>query len=215
MKFIPIILAALVIAGCQQSVEKPNNKPKSSQSPVSPAALVMDVSTPDRALKSYWQSKDAVRRAEYEFVTVTIIPELQKLRGKVGLDPKKVMTSDVLSAHQEFDNSEQRSFQEFSREILDIKQDTESRATAIVKVRNATPIPEGAVISDSDKKRRDEGEKLKYVLEKGAEGWKVAQVYKYDELGGRVDGSKDPWKKVFSAPSGNKSADEYVNEYMN
>lgn len=211
MKFVPTVLAALLIAGCQQSQDAGSPEAAGSHTLSAVAAMPIDVSTPDRALKSYWQAKDARRKVEFDWIA-SQIPELQKLYGKIGFDASKLMTGDVLSSHQERYKPGRDQFAEYSREIVDIKLDTESRATAVVKVRNSTRIPEGIVFSDSDKKRREEGDRLKYILEKESDGWKVAQVVKFSEV--NVILKKDPWENVFK-PTERGSANVYVNTYVN
>jgi len=214
MKFVTIAFAALLIAGCNQSQDaapaKAPASPKSSALPI----VAIDVSTPDRTLKSYWLTKDSFRKTHFDWVAAQL-PELQKLNNKIGFDIRKLMASDVLSFHQERVKPKQGQFEEYSREIVDIKQDTESRATAVVKIRNSTPISEGAVVSDSDKKQREKGESLKYVLEKEADGWKVAQVYKFDEFYAKYGEDKDPWRKVFTVPTELGSANAHVSEFEN
>lgn len=212
MKYIPAVLATLLIAGCQQSHDASTAKTAVSPPSLPTSALVIDVSTPDRALKSYWQAKDAYRKAEFDW-SAAQVPEVQKLKSKIGYDAAKLMAGDVLSAHQEMDKPGRSQFEEFSREIVDIKQDTESRATAMVRVKNSTPVPDGVVVSDSDKKQREEGEQLKYILEKDSGGWKIAQVYQYSKT--NIILHQEPWQKVFSAPTARGYANVYVNQFLN
>ncbi len=54
---------------------------------------------------------------------------------------------------------------------------------------------------------------MKYILEKESDGWKVAQVYQYSEV--NIFLKKEPWEKVFSAPSERQSANIYVNQFEN
>jgi hypothetical protein len=210
MKSVTIAFAALLITGCNQSQDAATSKVSASPKSTAPPTVAIDVSTPDRALKSYWLAKDAFRKAKF-VRDVAQLPELQKLKSEIGLDTRKLMTSDVFSAHQEGTGQ----FSEYNREIVDIKQDTESRATAMVKIRNSTPISEGAIVSDSDKKLREKGENLKYVLEKEADGWKVAQVYKFDEFFATYGDDKNPWRKVFMAPTERVIANVYVYDFEN
>lgn len=212
MKLYQIALLALSIAGCSQNQDSATAKaPTPSEVP----KLVVDASTPDRALKSYWQVKDAVRKLGHDW-NVTAISDFQRLKSKARIDNKKLMTSDVLAAHQEYDRPAQvqLKFIDYSREILEIKQDTESRATALVKVRNSTPISAAISLSDSDKKQRAEGEKFRYVLEKEEDGWKVAQVYKYVTYRSSLNGN-EPWEKVFSPPTESSFGGVYIFEEHN
>jgi hypothetical protein len=123
------------------------------------------------------------------------------------------VAGDVFSYHQDVHKQRQSTFEEYSREIVDITLDTESRATADVKVRNSTPVAVGNVVTDSDKKRLEDGERFKYVLEKESDGWKVAQVYQFSDT--NILLKRDSWNKVFSAPTGRSSANVWVNQFVN
>jgi hypothetical protein len=213
MNFVTTVLACLLIVGCQ-----PSHQPagaKKSGSPVAPI-LVVDTSTPDRALKSYWQARDVIQKITAD-MNAAHYAQIQTVVNKIGFDAKKLMTGDVLSTEQEIDKLRHGSLWEekYSREILDIRLDTGSRATALVKIRNSTPIPVGIVVSDEDKRRREEGERFKYILEREADGWKVAQVYLFDKYSVRDDG-KDPWRNVYSTlTDGGITNYSMVNEFSN
>jgi hypothetical protein len=180
-----------------------------------PPRLALDISTPDRALKSYWMAKDSLRLAEFKFGKEEG-KKYEELKVQLGYDPREVMTGETLAFVQGVASAPPTPMYEYSRDIVDIKQDTESRATAIARIKNSTPIPAGGVASESDQKRRENGEKFKYVLEKDSKGWTVAQVYKDDEYHAKYGGGKgDPWKKVFSAPDGTRDVPSLVLEYEN
>lgn len=49
--------------------------------------------------------------------------------------------------------------------------------------------------SEEDKRRREEGVKVKYVLEKTPDGWKLAAVYKWDYV---LDGDRYGWRKEYA-----------------
>lgn len=210
MKFTIIVISAFLIAGCGVNQDAASVKPPvaAAATPVAapsaattPAALALDTSTPDRALKSYWRAKDALRQAEAEW-SHERYAGLKKITDALGIDNKKLMTGETLAKHESLKARELR-IEQFNRDIVDIKQDTESRATAMVSIKNSTPLPAGAVISDSDKKTRDKGITLRYVLEKEADGWKVAQVYEYVEY-------RRVWEKVFPTPTRDDYAPIYV-----
>lgn len=202
----------VLLGGCSNERVGSGNKSAGTEG-AQPASVqtmppAIDVTTPDRALKSYWQTKDARRKIEFDWRNAQN-PEREKLYGKIGFDARKLMTGDVLSVHQAIYKRSQ--FVEYSRELVDVKLDTESRATAMVKVRNSTPIPEGMVVFDSDKKLREEGDRFKYVLEKESDGWKVAQVIKFSKF--NIILKKDPWENVFE-PTVRERFNTYDNVYV-
>lgn len=78
-----------------------------------------------------------------------------------------------------------------SRDIAEVKVESETRAVVLAKIKPATPIPVGAVLTAEQSKRREEGARYKYVLEKVGVEWKVAQIYQFWDFG------DDPWKPIF------------------
>lgn len=207
MKFLLLMIAALIISGCQPGQDGQSAKQIFSQTAAKSRPSVIDISTPDKALKSYWQMKDFLRKADSDW-RMAQDSEFIKARAEFNSDARKLMTGDVLSDYLE-DEIKNWQLKQYDREIVDLKQDTESRATVIAKIRNSTPVPEGAIVTDSDLKKRKEGKKFKYVLEKEADGWRVSQVYEYDEFRIRYEG-KDPWKKIFQTEKSQRSINTWV-----
>lgn len=213
MKFSAIALFAIIISGCQPSTEVLTNKATKLEPQVSNAVTIpslnIDITTPDRALKSYWQGKDAVSKFHKDW-QANHIKEINDSKQKIGFDPKTLMTSDVLASQIERDKPNNFQHTEYSREILDIKQDTESHATVLVKIRNITPAPEGVTISVSDQASREEGKKLKYILEKETDGWKLAQIYTLDKY---IDNGQ--WRQLLKADTFKSSVQTFIVEFEN
>ena len=80
----------------------------------------------------------------------------------------------------------------YSRDIQEVKAESETRAVVFATIKNVTPIPQGAEPDESDKKYRADGFRFKYVLEKTSDGWKIAQVFKYRDYM-----RSDPWESVY------------------
>src|SRR4051812_3168409 len=100
VKFLFIWVGAPLLIGCQPD-EKPPAHPPVPQAP--PSVLIsVDVSTPDRALKSYWLSKDALRRAQSDW-SASHATEFQKLGSKIGYDAPKIMTGEAFRSQQNKD----------------------------------------------------------------------------------------------------------------
>lgn len=210
MRFAALALLGFVVAGCQPSLGTSGSAEGRPPVVAELPSLTIDTSTPEKALKSYWEAKDGLRRA-YETIRAARVSEEEALAARIGFDPRKFMTGERLANQL---HKKPSVFTEYGREILEVKQDTDSRVTFIVRVRNITPAPEGAVVTDSDMKRREEGEKLRYLLEKEDGAWKVSQVFEYDEFVQRYEG-REPWRKVFAPPAVDKKVEVYVISYMN
>jgi hypothetical protein len=128
-KQVLLIVSLLFVAVCS----KTPGIPKSTK----PTAPAIDLSTPDRALKSYWAQKDwlqAVARLELEPV--------MKRNTLLYRDNMPTVTMGEVSEY--FSTASVQEDERFHREIISVKQETDSRAIVLAKITNITPIPSGA-----------------------------------------------------------------------
>ena len=96
----------------------------------------------------------------------SIVEQERTLLGGDALEYARRLREKPLTAHSQ------------SYEIVEVKQETESRATIVAKLRNTTPIDSGTVVDQSDRKRRRDGETVRYVVERDSTGWRLVQAYK-------------------------------------
>ena len=132
--------------------------------------VVVDASTPDKALKSYWKLRDAQNSNFQKFTNDSHVKKLlNEIYGSYG---------DIvvpLIAKQKLELLESP-VETFSREIKKIVFESETKAVINAEVRNVTPIAEMAYLSVNDMAKRNNGNEYKYVLEKAGEAWKVSEV---------------------------------------
>lgn len=134
--------------------------------------VAIDASTPDRALKSYWAVRDAVRSRKREIFDRAALPAMVAAEEVM----ESVATGDLRDA---FAEKAARKFN-FARDITDVKVESESRAVILAVIRNTTPVPAGASMTRFDEERRRDGQRYKYVLEKAVAGWKVAEIWEWE-----------------------------------
>lgn len=165
------ILVALVvftfIAGCST---KENSPTKS----VVPPMPVVDISTPDKALKSYWEARDwlsarTTERDSREWAD----------QAEAGGQLIAKVTGGTVAAN--FSRRDLFPVERFDRSIDEVKVETESRAVALATVKNVTPIQVGAEPSKFETEWREQGAKVKYVLEKGPAGWQVSEIFEWNK----------------------------------
>ena len=98
----------------------------------------------------------------------------------------KKLTTDLVLAH--FQPSAGKCEQDsYSREITEVKTESETRALVFAKYKNISQIPKGSVPTERDEKIRSEGYQLKYVLEKEVDGWKISKIYQESYLSKLMD----------------------------
>ena len=168
------LIAASVVAGCSRT---------NSQSDL--PAPKFDISTADRALKTYWALRDwtrqrardrgaapeAVRKLQYEEAQMNRV-----LTGSLASDPKNIASAAI-------------QIELFSREIIEVTNQTASRAIIIANIKNVTPVPPDMQPEPFQLEERKNGKLLKYVLEKVDDGWRVARIYVTDDQEGWRDSS--------------------------
>jgi hypothetical protein len=93
--------------------------------------------------------------------------------------------------------------QTFRREIITVKQETDTRAVVEARLYNTTPLPAGIEMDTYDTKRRRDGIPVRYILEKDAQGWKIVQAKTT-----LLDDGEGEWKNYFTP--GRKFVPTYV-----
>jgi len=158
------------VAGASAASAASTSSAPESQTVSDPPELVVDTRSPDMALKSWWKVLDLREAEQTDQCRLAYAEHKFKYRQHVA----QVATGEIRAylekpAHCTLDV--------FRREIQEVKAESETRAVVFVKIMNATPIPEGAVMDDYSKKQRETGARYKYIVEKTAEGWRIAEIY--------------------------------------
>lgn len=175
------VCAALAAAACSQAPNGQNGAAAQSATAAAIAPIKIDNSTPDRALKTLWAMQDAELKARCELMSQLYADKTPEGRKRYRLilgygDRTGLVTGNV---QKEFDYLEPCDgvTPTLTREINEIKTETESRAVAFVTVKNITPIPSGAPDDKWAAERREKGDQYKIVLTKIDGGWLVEAVY--------------------------------------
>ncbi len=178
-----LAVALPLIVACDKAREV-NSPPKAK-----PAMVQTDVSTPDKAIKSYWAVRDSVRVGHEEV-----------FRRSIGAysDAESQMSSVTDGVLSKAFASNPPTSQTFGRDILDLKVESESRAIVIAVIKNTSPVPPGAELSKFDEERRRDGERYRYVLEKSGSNWRVSEIWEWEtyprpDWKKRLPGDGKPW----------------------
>lgn len=154
----PAALAALMLAACG---------PAATPSPVAvPSAPAKDMTTPDRALRSYWAAQDAFDALEEAAIKAR--------RAKAaGLLPQ-YLTGEAAAHFRKFDTAPRETMQ---RDIVEVKTETASRATIVATIKNTTPIPAGSAPAQYLLDAKEKGDRYRYIMETEGGEWRVAQIW--------------------------------------
>ncbi|HEY4303020.1 MAG TPA: hypothetical protein VGM82_01030 [Gemmatimonadaceae bacterium] len=132
----------------------------------------IDVSTADRALKTRWALQDSAQSYSLRARQAT---ENDANAVAIHDSTARVLTGE---ARRDLDRPAFMSgLQTFAREILEVKNESESRAVILARIRNATPFTASAPLASYEQKSRDDGETYRYIFERDSTGWKLSQVY--------------------------------------
>jgi predicted outer membrane protein len=143
-----------------------------------PTQTSTDLSTPRAALMAHWANRDAY---------AVLLPQLAKgLRAaekqataESGI--KTLLTGDALRAQEAIERSEPDQVVHYDRNILDEHKMPDGSVMITVKITNISPLPAGVSLSADEAKTRAEGVRLKYQLISSPAGWRISQVYEYQD----------------------------------
>lgn len=171
-----IAFPVFLLLACSPETPKGSTIVSKSSSVSIPERPKVDLTTPDRALKSYWQQREWARGVD-EHLDIEF-KKAHANRPEYATVIASVATGDVLADAKRTLSPRAR----YERDIDSIKQETDSRAVALVRIRNTTVVPEGAKATAREFRRRETGTMFRYVLEKEGADWKVAEVWRNDDI---------------------------------
>ncbi|HLM69199.1 MAG TPA: hypothetical protein VK358_16795 [Longimicrobium sp.] len=139
--------------------------------PLPDSAFALDLSTPDRALRTYWHIRSMADTIGQPVDTAAVrFQNWQRADSVLA----RVYGGDALAEYRRVREPAKR--QRYSREILAVEPESDTRATVLARIRNVTPVPPGAVADAYAARRRAEGDVYRYVFERDSAGWKLVQV---------------------------------------
>lgn len=172
-----IAAACTSLTGCIKDDTQQKSEPIAVEAAHKEASFeappVIDNTSPDKALKSYWSVVDWKKRLAAEKHKET----LQSKQFKLSDETYAMVVTPEVSGNRKIYPVET-----FDREIIEAKVETDTRAVINAVIRNSTPIPDGADVTAYDRKRREQGNRFRYVLERSQDGWKVAEIWEFDQF---------------------------------
>jgi hypothetical protein len=165
--------AAVLACGGGGEVRKADSAAPAAgrDTPLPDSAFAVDLSTPDRALRTYWRIR-SMSDTIGQPVDTTAVRYRNWQRADTVL--ARVYGGDALAEYTRTRQPAQR--HRYTREILAVEPESETRATVLARIRNVTPVPPGAVADEYAARRRAEGDVYRYVFERDSAGWKLVQV---------------------------------------
>lgn len=147
-------------------------------SPASPADAppplpATDLSSPEKALRSYWALKtweDEVFQEQRRLRAASFAAALPHIQ--------KVTTG---TARQYFSNLRDAPRDVLDRHIDGISREKDGRVVVFVTIRNVTPIPADAEATEAKRQKRERGQKFRYVLVAEGNDWKIAEAWTYGD----------------------------------
>jgi hypothetical protein len=185
MKTYWLLVVALSVVACSQQPSEAPAVPATDAAPIAETAKpeplpTIDMRSPDSLVKSYWARQDWLAKNQKLLGIRLDIGDEMRAYMQQGID----MSAGELRAKAEKEYAElDRLFIDesapavYQRDIIEVKNESETRAVVVTKLRNITPMP-----SDIDlgiwKDDREYGLDVNYVVEKTAEGWRLSQAWK-------------------------------------
>lgn len=178
-----LLAPILLLAACSDRAAPPGTTDRAAQAP---AAIDLSLSSPDQAVKTWWKIRD-VAEVDDQNRCLRQVSELSE--RKSFKYAKSVSTSAALASLEPETYVCDRAT--YSRDIVEVKVESETRAVVLARIKPSTPIPPGVVLTTDQSKDREKGEQYKYVFEKIGSEWKLAQMYRLASYG------DNPWEPIF------------------
>ncbi len=192
-KYAALIAALFVLSACTDNESTPWSRLESAAP--KPKAVT---NTPDAAVKSWWQARDA--RQSFDSVVCAETRELYRPTDQTLLS---LANNRITAAIADPDMCLPTTY---AREITKVDIQSDTRALVQAQVYNSTPPSNGYILDPDEKKKKERGIRLQYLLERSDthQPWKISQIYSADRYCFQpvVDG----WCPVHEDPAGNANA---------
>ncbi len=190
------VMSLSLLNGCNQdtaksavSVKEAVVSPKvESAGKLPEPAVQVDLSSPDRAIKTLFAMQDRASVVEHNR---QVEEQANAEKNRKTLESTLVLFDGLAKRYLEAEVTPAKPILEtVAREILKVETETETRAIVLVSATNTTPLPPGEVLDEYDKKWRTEGFKYRYIMTKAADGWKIEDL---QEWGYSIKKSREEW----------------------
>lgn len=223
------VLLALIImagAGCSSPSDSDRTQSSSEQSvaesePQDDPMPALDLRSPDSVVKSHW----AIRDWGAKHPQLLLEGYTQSKRSQHYVETLLALgtgeyLSDMQSEYEQLKEwgkvPEDLEVPVIQRDIIEVVNESETRAVVHAKIINVTPIPSGRTLPEWNEEQREYGTDVRYVVEKTDAGWRLAQAWKRNksdiELAKLTDAKTDGWQRVWVAKVP-KGADDGPSDY--
>ena len=135
--------------------------------------VVVDLSSPDRALKTFFAFQDRNFVASFN-------QNLKMIAGQkraAHLDGAKILFDGPAKRYiDQIFATDTLILEKYERDINKIETESETRAVVLINIKNITPLLPGSVLDQYETKWRGEGFNYRYIMTKTSEGWKISDV---------------------------------------
>jgi hypothetical protein len=187
-RFIVVAWCMLLVAcgqGAREQIAAEPAAPPQLSSEAEPLPE-LDAQSPDAVIRSYWALQDWAPKNYPKELRLHIGPTLQKyFDTRIELSGGEFRTAaeqEAAAARDPFAPKPTDIPRVLQRDILEVKNESETRAIVLTKIKNITPIPTGFQLEEYARKARDYGEDVKYVVEKVNGKWRLTQAWYRDDF---------------------------------
>ncbi len=209
-KSVVAVVAFLSLFAACSPTPTPQSSDVASSSSSATSVPEFDFRSPDSVVKSYWAGLEWMRENE------TFIWDKDAIKSSLGdylVKMDSLGTGDFKAYTQkmirDIDALGVRTGTKriYKFDIIEVRNESETRAVVIAKVKNVTPIPAVIKLTEDQQEDRDYGSDLKFVVEKTNDGWRLSQGWERSQAWinlAKIDDSKsakeieeDSWHKVW------------------
>lgn len=165
------LACALIAVGCRSDRSGAASPEAGGAAQLVPQPPNLDLSTPDRAVQSYWVLNDSGAAVSTRYPQDTITSSYRAF-APWRARWRALFTGAAKAYHEDTT----RFIQTFAREVVEVELQSPTHAVVTAVVRNTSPIPAGATPTEYDIKRRRDGDTIRYILERDSLNWHLSQA---------------------------------------
>ena len=181
-RHVVLALVAIAVVGCQAPGPIPHA-----------TAPKPNLSTPELALKSYWERKDWYSAVYSRAWQDTGRAGFSRLATQPAQAYGAVATSEALRYRSQVIS--EMPADQLGRSVESVTMQGAALAIVVARIRNTEPIAAGAKPEPADVERRQSGELFRYVLALDGGAWKVVEIWSQENQGWRKrePSKRPPW----------------------
>lgn len=213
MKRITILASILLAISCAKAPSPESAGPMGTpEANATVPAPEVSTESPDAVVRSYWALQDWLEKHGIKHMTFSVDSGydawMDARKSISGGEFGEVIASEEAEARDPFKVDPEAIVRIQQRDILEVKNESETRALVLAKIKNITPLPRGYELNRYSLEKREYGVDVRYVVEKIKGEWRLTQAWYRDSA------DAESWTKAWEIKPKQKGPSDFTFFYV-